>query len=175
MHSESSDRGQSRNVKTEGNVEFKKGSKFAKQIKNEVGVYQSGERFFVCDSSELTSSRQIELKDLGEMFANQKLEFIFWQAEQTLRYTASKGLSIPSKFFCAYLETCLWTNYRTKHYDLSAAFSYCWPDEDVPSTDLARAWAVWWLHSDEISEVRNAESTYMLKLSEIKKKLLLKS
>ena len=146
-----------------------KGSTPTSQIKDEVAVWQNGERFFVCDRDDRTAGREVTLDELKALFAK-PYTLIFWRAKSVLSFLKLKGLPIPQRFECAYTETCLSTGGSTRIMSFDNAFDWCW-EEGVPADDLHRAYALWWMHSTDGIIADGHEKDYQREISLIREKL----
>jgi len=146
-----------------------KGGVPSHKIKNHLAVWIEEDHAFICDEDEESTVKKIPLAELAAVFKRPGMDVIFYDAEPTTKLLQAKGIPVPTNIHCAHSQVILGLGHQFKFHKLDACFDAVY-GEGKPTTGEARAFALWWLHGEYLAEPE-VHGTYMLKISEIKKKM----
>lgn len=153
--------------------ERKKGGIPSYKIKNHLAVWiEDGDYAFICDQDDEDTVKKVRLTELAAVLKRPGMEVIFYDAEPTLKLLLAKNIPIPTTFHCAHTQVILGLGQAYRFHKLDAIYDAVY-GEGKPTTGEARAFALWWVAGEYLADPE-VQGTYLLKISEIRKKLEVK-
>jgi hypothetical protein len=155
-------------VSPESPEDRKKGDVPSYKIKNHLAIWIEGDQAFVLDQDKESSVKKIPIAELAAVFKRPGMDFIFYDAEPTLKLLATRNIAVPGTFHCAHTQVILALGHQYKFHKIDSLYEAVY-DEGRPTTPEARAFALWWLHGEYLTDPE-VHGSYILKIEEIKKK-----